>query len=121
MTVPDELTRNANTALGETIANTTPITPAIEPSQIERAGTRRALTSTSQRGASPLSASTCSTREHTYTAELRHDSTAVRMMKLIAALPQSNPMTLSASVNGDSPGTMSVQGTMLTIRNSETT
>ena len=63
--MPVVLIRNANTRLGETIAMTTPITPTSEPSRIDRAGTRRELTSTSQRGASPRSAITCSTREQT--------------------------------------------------------
>src|SRR5262245_14258161 len=101
ITVPEVLTRNANTPCGDRIAQTTPITPAMEPSTIERAGTRRELTSTSQRGASPRSASTCRAREQTYTAEFRHDSTAVRMMKLITALAQRKPIVFSASVNGD--------------------
>ncbi len=62
---PEAFNRNANTRLGERIAAMTPAKPATLASMTDREGTSRLLVWTSQRGASPLPASTKSTREQT--------------------------------------------------------
>ena len=62
---PEALTRNANTFCECAVAAKMPSTPARLPIHTERVGTRRALSWTSHCGASPFSASTNSTREHT--------------------------------------------------------
>ena len=62
---PEALTKNENTTLGENVATKTPLTPAALASSKARAGTRRLLVLTRERGASPLSAMENNTREET--------------------------------------------------------
>src|SRR5438876_2131970 len=101
MIAPEAFTRKAKTTLGERIAAITPANPTAPASSTARAGTWRRLVRTSQRGASPRLARTNSTREATYKAELRHDSTAVRITAAMNSLAYGKWISSSARVNGD--------------------
>ena len=80
-----------------------------------RTGTCRRSTATSHCGASPRAASANSTREVTYSPELRHDSTATSTMAFMIAAPPGTFIAASTMAKGELPGTMLFHGTMLTM------
>src|SRR5689334_1220460 len=77
--------------------------PTVVPSRIARRGTPDADSLVKNLGASPLRVSANSIREVVYSAELRHDSTAVRTMKFITVLTPGMPSTPRTAAYGLTP------------------